>query len=158
MQNEITNTNDTRYRVARIGDGSEDWDLPDTLTLADHPSLEAAKDAADRFIFSELPQSDYGHDEGATSVTIRVEIANVDSGEAFSSSDDYQLHPDEAEITRKMLGFECQHDFSDYTSYQLGGTTMRHRVTCPDCGLTRIETNFGAQRNPGDVDSVEFVR
>lgn len=39
-----------------------------------------------------------------------------------------------------------------------GGTTMTFHRVCAHCGLNRHETRHGAQRNPGQLDTVEYRR
>jgi hypothetical protein len=38
-----------------------------------------------------------------------------------------------------------------------GGTTLSFRRHCQDCGLQRLEVSLGAQRNPGDHDTVDYT-
>lgn len=38
-----------------------------------------------------------------------------------------------------------------------GGTTIVTRQVCQHCGLYRRETSYGAQRNPGQCDTIEYL-
>ena len=38
----------------------------------------------------------------------------------------------------------------------LGGTTYRYEARCVVCGVRRVETRYGSQRNPGERDSVSY--
>jgi len=40
--------------------------------------------------------------------------------------------------------------------WSTGGTSMVYHSHCRRCGLRRIEHSHGAQRNPGEGDSVEY--
>lgn len=40
--------------------------------------------------------------------------------------------------------------------WSIGGTAMVFRTCCSRCGLYRQETAYGAQRNPGQCDQVEY--
>jgi hypothetical protein len=42
------------------------------------------------------------------------------------------------------------HDWSEEYSQSLGGTAFRHDSACERCGMTRVRTTSGAQRNPGE--------
>lgn len=41
--------------------------------------------------------------------------------------------------------------------WSLGGTTMRYRAVCSHCGMYRVETCYGVQRNPGQPDKIEYL-
>lgn len=40
--------------------------------------------------------------------------------------------------------------------WSLGGTTITFKECCCKCGKYKIETQYGSQRNPGQVDEVEY--
>ena len=40
--------------------------------------------------------------------------------------------------------------------WSLGGTTIVFSDTCRHCGLARVATHYGSQRNPGQRDTVEY--
>ena len=42
--------------------------------------------------------------------------------------------------------------------FSLGGTRMAYHSVCKHCGLNRREVTVGAQRNPGELDTVEYCR
>jgi hypothetical protein len=42
--------------------------------------------------------------------------------------------------------------------WSAGGTTMTFHSVCANCGLHKHETHVGAQRNPGQLDTVEYRR
>jgi len=42
--------------------------------------------------------------------------------------------------------------------WSAGGTTMTFHSVCSHCGLHKHETQHGAQRNPGQLDTIEYRR
>lgn len=42
--------------------------------------------------------------------------------------------------------------------WSAGGTTMTFHSVCAHCGLHKHETQHGAQRNPGQLDTIEYRR
>ncbi len=42
--------------------------------------------------------------------------------------------------------------------WSTGGTTIVAKSVCCHCGKYRVETSYGSQRNPGQVDKVEYLK
>jgi hypothetical protein len=40
--------------------------------------------------------------------------------------------------------------------WSLGGTALRYIVRCIICGVRRVETCYGSERNPGECDRVSY--
>lgn len=62
------------------------------------------------------------------------------------------LSPDDHDWTGEGEG-GCDENPGVWSS---GGTTIIIAEHCSQCGLHRTETHFGAQRNPGQADTVEY--
>ncbi len=62
---------------------------------------------------------------------------------------------------------DCDHDWTSEGEggcgenpgvWSVGGTTLVIRAHCRRCGLRRVETLIGAQRNPGEHNTVQYFR
>lgn len=126
-------------------------------------ALELAKDWArdgswdtrceiDVFAVELDPTQDDGRDRRGAEVGNRV-WATVEVGE----------DPPEPECTEDAHDWQAPHSIvgglrENPGVWSQGGTTMTHHSVCAHCGLHRHETRHGAQRNPGQLDTVEYRR
>ena len=80
----------------------------------------------------------------------------------------YTILPDHDLLIEKAGGnADCEHDWTALYEveggmkenpgvWSTGGTTYVHADHCSKCSLARKQTNYGSQRNPGQVDKVEY--
>lgn len=71
--------------------------------------------------------------------------------------------PPEPECTEDAHDWQAPHNIvgglkENPGVWSLGGTTMTYHSVCSHCGLHRHETRYGAQRNPGQIDKIEYRR
>jgi hypothetical protein len=71
--------------------------------------------------------------------------------------------PPEPECTEESHGWETPHEIvgglkENPGVWSLGGTTMVYHSVCSHCGLQKREFKYGAQRNPGQLDKIEYFR
>lgn len=103
--------------------------------------------------------------DGKSIVTVRVTELDAD-GDDTDNADSIDVEvgddPEAPECT------DGQHDWqspypvvggidSNPGVWSKGGTTMVYKTCCAKCGVYRVETHYGSQRNHGQCDQVEFV-
>jgi len=115
-----------------------------------------------------------GGDWGTEGARVQVTISEVlaDGSEGDSEDIEIDIEPDHAALISETGAEDsCGNDPDDHdwTSegeggcdsnpgvYSLGGTRMQFKTHCRRCGLRRIETVTGAQHNPEEHDTVEYL-
>lgn len=148
----------------RMSDGqAEKW------KTVEADDLDAADDAARELAGEWAESGDWG-DDGAIVVT-RYEIFaprnHVD--DLASGVVETQIEPDHAALLRRAgAPADCDHEWASTVEvdggcdenpgvFSRGGTTMVFSSHCARCGVRRVETRHGAQRDPGQSDSVKYT-
>lgn len=52
---------------------------------------------------------------------------------------------------------DCDHEWGTISAQGMDGTTIASTDMCALCGATRHAVSYGCQRNPGQVDRVEYA-
>lgn len=117
-----------------------------------------AHDAAERYV----SDGDWGNDGG--SVDVRVWRNGIDASGADVEVDEQWINVDipidhDAKISEAGGDTDCDHEWTSEGEggcrenpgvWSHGGTAMSFAHHCRLCGLRRVETDPGTQRNPGD--------
>ncbi len=103
--------------------------------------------------------------EGAL-ISVNWWLFDDEGVEIKSGTEDVQIDPDHKALTLAAGGNpECEHDWSSEGEggctenpgvWSTGGTTMVYSSHCTLCGLHRVETQYGSQRNPEQHDTVQY--
>ncbi len=76
-----------------------------------------------------------------------------------------EIEPDHGRLIAAGGDTDCEHDWTSDGEgglaenpgvWSCGGTTMTFAAHCRRCGLHRVKTCYGAQRNPGQPDKREY--
>ena len=139
-----------------------DWE---TTTLDNCGSLAEAIEEAEY----EIREGTW--DDNGTRVSARVEEVDADGNVVDHDYIDVEVPPNHAALIRRAThGVGCgdSPDDHDWTGegeggctenpgvWSVGGTAMVFKAHCTRCGLHRTERTTGAQRNPGEHDTVEY--
>lgn len=150
------------YEAEDGGIGERDITVPaGTEDEQDAAAWDAAEEAAAAWI----REGEWG-DEGAI-VWARYwwEDADYDTSD-YARTDDIEIEPNHDRLIAAAGGdTDCDHDWTSDGEgglaenpgvWSRGGTTMQYADHCRRCGLHRVETCYGPQRNPGQSDKTEY--
>jgi hypothetical protein len=145
------------------GGGSETVECP---TLPDHDRIaEVCRDWVEN--------GEWG--DGGAELTVYWVLHDPDDEEIDSGSVDHSIPPDHRALIRAAVphhdrASSCgddpeDHDWSGEDEggcdenpgvWSIGGTAIQITEHCERCGLRRTQVDMGAQRNPGEGDTVEY--
>jgi hypothetical protein len=91
-----------------------------------------------------------------------------DGEEVASGTERVQIEPNHRNLICDAGGDpDCDHDWTAEGEggcrenpgvWSGGGTTIVFNTHCRHCGLHRVQTNLGCQRNEGECDTVEYAQ
>jgi hypothetical protein len=149
-----------KYTVTVSDDGGSE-----TIEFEAESDDEATQEAEDIAV-DWIENGDWG-DEGAL-VDWRASVEDEDDNTVAELSGTVEIEPDHAALMRQAgADPDCEHEWTADEEHEggcrenpgvwsLGGTTLRFADHCLLCGLQRIRTEYGSQRNPGEADTVEY--
>lgn len=140
-----------------------------TITVA--PGMRSAQDVEAEQLAEEIAEEwvrdgEWG-DDGAC-ISVYISIQDAEDLELRYHCIDVDIEPDHDALIAAAGGdTTCKHEWSSEGEggcdenpgvWSTGGTSMCFRAHCVHCGLIRIETTTGAQRNPGEHNTVRYTR